>query len=134
MGIYYRIWMDLIVRLWSKESTKKDWQLRGIIGMSIAMMFNFITLMLIFQKRVLGYYFYELDISLLSDYENYIVTILFLYFLPCIIVNYLLIFRGKRYEKFIGKYPYQDGNLFYGYFIISLALPIILLWIIVIFQ
>jgi hypothetical protein len=129
MGIYYRIWMDLITRLWLKESTKNNWQLKSMISMSIAMTFNFVLLMIILQRQVLGYYFYELNISFLSSFENYIFTMLFLYASPCIIVNYLLIFRGKRYQRLLEKYPHYNGKLFLIYFLASLFLPHILMWI-----
>jgi len=129
MGLYYRIWVDFIIRLRSREANKNNWQLTSILAMSIAMAFNFILLMAILQRQVFGYYFYEINISFLSGHENYILTMLILYVLPCVFINYLLIFRGKRFEKLLKKYPYHNGKLFVTYFSISLFLPIILLWI-----
>jgi len=69
----------------------------------------------------------------LTGHENYILTMLILYILPCIIVNYLLIFRGKRYEKLIEKYPNYNGKLIYIYLLTSMFLPITLLLISVFF-
>jgi len=129
MGIYYRIWVDSITRLKSREANKDNWQIKGIITMSVAMTLNFILLMAIIQRNILGYYFYKLSIPFLSNLENNILTILVLFFLPCVIINYLLIFRGKKYEKLLEKYPYYNGKLFLVYFLVSLFLPIISLWI-----
>jgi hypothetical protein len=129
MGLYYRIWVDSITRLRSREVNKDNWQIKSMIAMSISMMFNLLLLMAILQREVLGYYFYELNMPFLSDFENYIFTMLLLFLLPCVIINYLLIFHGKRYEKLIIKYPYYNGKLFAAYFSISLFLPIILIWI-----
>jgi hypothetical protein len=129
MGIYYRIWVDSITRLRSRESNKDNWQIKGMITMSVAMTFNFILLMAILQRNILGCYFYKLSIPFLSNIEDNVLTILVLFFLPCVLINYLLIFRGKKYEKLLGKYPYYNGKLFLGYFLVSLFLPIILLWI-----
>jgi hypothetical protein len=129
MGLYYRIWVDLIKRLISREGNNNNWQSFSMIAMSIAMTFNFVLLMVTIQKEVLGFYFYELNFPILSGFENYIFTMLILYLLPCVIVNYLLIFRGKRYEKLLKKYPYYNGKLFVAYFLTSMLLPIILIWI-----
>lgn len=129
MGIYYRIWVDCITRLKSREANKDNWQAKSMVIMTTAMVFNFVLLMIILQKQILGYYFYELNVSFLSGHENYILTMLVLYILPCIVVNYLLIFRGKRYEKLLEKYPYYNGELILIYMLTSIFLPIILLFI-----
>ena len=129
MGLYYRIWVDYITRLRSREENKNNWQLKSMIFMSIAMTFNFVLFMAILQRHVLGYYFYKLNIPFLSRYANNILTIFILFILPCVIINYLLIFCGKRYEKLLKKYPYHNGKLFAAYFSISLLLPVILLLI-----
>lgn len=97
--------------------------------MTTAMVFNFVLLMIILQKQILGCYFYELKISFLSDRENYILTMLVLYILPCVVVNYLLVFRGERYEMLLKKYPCYKGKLILTYMLTSIFLPIILLLI-----
>ena len=129
MGLYYRIWVDCITRLRSIEANKDNWQTIGIVSMSTAMTFNFVLLMVIFQKNILDYIFYEINIPVLSGFQNYILTILILYFLPCVIINYLLIFRNKRYEKLLKKYPYSNGKFIVAYILISMFLPIVLLLI-----
>lgn len=133
MGLYYRIWVDYITRLRSREENKNNWQLKSMIFMSIAMTFNFVLFMVLLQRQILGYYFYEINISFLSGHMNYILTMLILFILPCVILNYLLIFKGKRYEKLLDKYPYNNGKLFVAYFSISMFLPIILMWIGILF-
>ena len=129
MKLYYRIWVDCITRLRSIEANKDNWQIKGIVMMSTAMTFNFVLLMVIFQKNILDYIFYEINIPVLSGFQNYILTILILYFLPCVIINYLVIFRNKRYEKLLKKYPYSNGKFIVAYILISLFLPIVLLLI-----
>lgn len=129
MGIYYRIWVDCITRLKSREANKDNWQVKSMVIMSTAMVFNLVLLMIILQKQILGYYFYELNVYFLSGHENYILTMLVLYISPCVIVNYLLIFRGKRYEKLLEKYPHYNGKLILVYLLTSMFLPIILLLI-----
>ena len=131
MGLYYRIWVDLITR--AQDVNKNNWQSKSMLNMSIAMTFNFVLFMLILQREVLGYFFYELNIPSFTSFENYIFTMLILYILPCVILNYILIFHGKRYEKLLNKYPYYNGKLFLAYFVTSLLLPIVLMWIGILF-
>ena len=127
MGLYYRIWVDCIMRLKSIDSNKTDWKFKGMTAMSIAMTFNLVLVLVILQKNVFGY-FYEINIESLSGFQNYILTMLILYFAPIVLLNYLLIFRLNRYERLIEKYPYKNGKLVVTYILISMFLPIILLF------
>jgi hypothetical protein len=127
MRLYYKIWVDCILRLKSIDTNKTDWKYKSMAIMSLAMGFNFILIMVLLQKNVFGY-FYEINFQILTGFQNYVLTMLILYFLPCILINYLLIFRGDRYLKLIDKYPYRNGKLSFTYFLISIFLPIILIW------
>jgi hypothetical protein len=129
MKLYYHIWVDCITRLRSQEANKDNWQTKGMIMMSTAMTFNFVLLMVIIQRNILNYYFYEINIPLFSGFQNYILTILILFFLPCVIINYILILRNKRYENLLKKYPYSNGKFIITYLLSSMLLPIIILFI-----
>jgi len=129
MKLYYRIWVDCISRLRSIDTNKNDWQLKSMFAMSLAMACNFVLFMSILQREVLSYYFYKLELSNLTSFENNVFTLLILFVLPCIIINYLLILRGKRYEKLLERYSSNNGKLFAVYFLFSLFLPIILIFI-----
>jgi len=129
MGLYYRIWVDCITRLRSLETSKNNWQIKSMIIISIAMTLNLVLFMVILQREVFGYYFYEFNISSLTGFQNYICTILILFILPCLTINYILIFSHKRYEKLLKKYSYQNGKLILAYFLISTLSPIVLIWI-----
>jgi hypothetical protein len=133
LGLYYRIWTDCITRLKLQPANKYDWPRKSMFIMSIAMTFNFALLMSILQRPILGYYFYKLDIPFLSRYVNNVVSFVILFVMPCVIVNYLLIFRNKRYDKLLKRYPYYNGKLIVTYFLISMFLPIVLLAIGMIF-
>jgi len=134
MGLYYRIWVDCISKIRSNEINKSNWQLKSMVAMSIAMTFNFAFIMIIIQKQVFDNFFYEINLPILSGHENYILTMLILYILPCIIVNYFLIFYNKRYEKLLNKYSFAKGKLFLAYFLISLFFPILIMWIGIIYS
>ncbi len=127
MRLYYRIWVDCILRLKSIDANKTDWKYKSMAIMSFAMGFNFIMIMVLLQKNIFGY-FYEINFQILTGFQNYALTMLILYFLPCILINYLLILRRDRYLKLTDKYPYRNGKLSLTYFLISVFLPIILIW------
>lgn len=123
MKIFYQIWVDCIIRLKSREANKDDWQVKAMFIMSAAMTFNFVLVMVIFQKSLLDEYFYEINVPQFSGHANYIFTILFLYFSPCVILNYFLIFHKKKYLGLIEKYPYKKGKWIVTYILISFWLP-----------
>lgn len=134
LGIYNRIWVDCIVRARKQPNNKHNWQTGTMIFMTLAMAFNFVLIMTILEKFVFRNYFYKIDLSFLPVRFSNVITYLFLFILPCGIMNYLLIFKGKRYERLIKKYPYYNGKLFISYFIISMMLPIVLMWGAIIFS
>lgn len=129
MKLFYSIWVDCIIRMKSIEKNRNNWKKTGLFYMSLAMAFNFILIMVVFQKQVLNFYFYEINLSFLNDFLNYAFTILVLYLFPCFLINYLLIFRNNRYEKLLEKYKYHNGKLCLNYYMISFLLPVVLLWI-----
>ena len=130
MRLYYKIWVDCISRMRSIESNKSDWKIKALISMTFAMTLNFVVIMVVLQREILGFYFYELDFPFLSDFANYTLTMIILYVLPCFVLNYLLIIYNKRYEKLQKIYIYQDRkHYFLIYMLISVFLPIVILGI-----
>ena len=135
MNLYYKIWVDCITRISSMEENKSDWKIKALISMTFAMTFNFVLIMVVLQREILGFYFYELNFPFLSDFANYILTMIVLYVFPCFGLNYLLILHNKRYEKLQKVYIYQcRKHYFFIYMLISELLPIVLLGIGVFFR
>lgn len=133
MSLFYKIWVDLIVRLRSQPQHKHSWKVPAMVFMTMAMMFNLALFMSILQRNIIGKYFYKLEVDFLPDRISNFISFVTLFILPPIILNYLLIFHNDRYEKLIKKYPYYNGKLFLAYFIPSMLLPIVLIWIGIIF-
>lgn len=130
MRLYYLIWVDCIRKVRSQKPNKEDWQLKTMLMMSMAMTFNLALIMSILQKKILGYSFYSLQISFIPKYMSNVFSFVMLFIVPCILINYLLIMRNKRYESLLNKYPDQNGKLFMTYFLISVFVPVILIWIV----
>lgn len=129
LGLYYRIWVDFIIRAKKNPANNGNWQQGSMIFMTLAMSSNFILIMTILERHVLKRTVYTLNFSFLPERANSVLSYIFLFILPCWIMNYLLIFRNKRYLKLLERYPYKNGKLAISYFVISLMLPIILLLI-----
>jgi|ERR1035437_522173 hypothetical protein len=127
LGLYYRIWVDSIARARSLEANKDNWPLITMTYMSISMSLNFILIMTILE-HVLSFNFYDIKFDSLPKIIGNIFSFMILFVVPCVVINYLLIFRNKRYELLLKKYPSHNGKLFVTYFLVSMILPIILVW------
>jgi hypothetical protein len=135
MNIYYKIWVDCILRLRSQKQNKNTWMEKSMFLMTTAMTFNFMLFMAIFERHILGFPFYEFNIVspnvIPIEGANDFLNTLVLFVLPCFVVNYLLIFlRKKKLKKLIRKYKYPNykGKLFVTYFLISGFLPLVLIF------
>lgn len=130
MKLYYAIWVDCILRAKAKPKNKNNWKFFTMLFMGMAMAINFITLMAIFQRNVLHKRFYYLDLDIFSGTKlDALLSFLILFLLPPLLLNYLLIFRNNRYKVLIKKYEYHNGKLFIKYFLTSLILPFLLLFL-----
>ena len=134
--LFYTIWVDAIQKAKSPENQNRDmWKFSTMIGISMAMAMNFITFMAILQRNILQKSFYNLELNIFPGTKlNGMISFMILFLLPPVIMNYLLIFRNKRYELLVKKYKYHNGKVFMGYFLGSIALPFVLLGIGYIFE
>lgn len=123
---YYKIWVDCMIRVKSQPTNKQNWIRISMILMTISMAFNLCLIMVLLQKYVFGYFFYTIKLDFLPRQVDYVLNFIILFFGPCAGLNYLLIFRKKRYEELLEKYPYYNGKLFLIYFLISIWVPVIL--------
>jgi hypothetical protein len=129
LGFYYKIWVDGITRInLQSDDNKKNWQSTLISTMTLGMAFNFALIIILLEKYIIGHSFYELNLSFLPKRISAIISFAALYILPCLTINYFLIFYNRRYEKLLKRYPYKyNGKLMLSYVIISFGLPAVLL-------
>ena len=126
MNIYYKIWVDCIVRMRAQEKNKKTWRRDCKIWMNVPMMANIFIFVGVLQRYIFGH-IYKIRFSYLQLEVNAIISFFILYLFPVMFVNYIFIWRNDKYKKLIEKYPYQDGMLYFTYVVVSLCLPV--LWI-----
>jgi len=127
-NIYYMIWVDGLIRLKSIPANRTTWKLYGVIFISMAMALNLVVIMAIIQRNIIGFELYNLDLNFIPAGKiNSIIKFFILFFAPPLIINFLFIFRNKRYEKLFKKYKSYDGKLCASYMIISYFLPLVLM-------
>src|SRR5438270_3561967 len=111
LELYYSIWVDCIKRTQSQPANKQSWPQVKILIMSICMAFNLLLIMFVLQKYVFKSFFHTISMNGLPRQINYLVNFIILFILPCVGINYLLIFTDKRYESLLKKYRYHNGRL-----------------------
>lgn len=128
MNLYFKIWADVIIKIRNNPLRKEDWKLMVQIYMATAMALNLMFLFAILQRNILHFSFYDIEINLFSSkILNDLISGFILFFLPPLLINYLLVFKNEKYLMLIEKYKSQNINYFFGYFFTSLFLPLIVL-------
>jgi hypothetical protein len=128
MNIYYKIWVDCIVKARSIPANKNNWKRFTMIFMSMAMALNFMLIMGVFQRKIIGISFYHLKVDIFRGTKlDAFISFFILFLLPMLLINYFFILRQNRYEILIEKYKSHNGKLFFAYFLTSLAIPLMLL-------
>lgn len=127
MKLYYLIWVDFIIRDQSQPANKNNWRVMTLVYMTLIMAVDLLLVMMILQEAILGYYFYDLEIAALPQKVGDIISFVILFAGPPLVINYILIFRNRRYEKLIKKYKHHDGKLAVTYMLLGLFVPMIVL-------
>jgi len=103
-NIYYQLWVDAIEFERSHNQGHRDWRVYTLIPISMIQGLTF--LMVIIWLSVAGLkfnIFFNIELlpnAVLNKFISGFITL----FLPFFILNYFLIFRGKRYEKLVKDY------------------------------
>jgi hypothetical protein len=127
LDLYYKIWVDGIVKLRSRQENKGVWKFYAMIFISLAMAMNLVLFMVILQEYILKHWFYDINIDIGKSRSKGFLKFFILYGAFPVLINYLLIFKNNRYEALIKKYKYYNGKLFVWYIMVSYFFPFILL-------
>ncbi|WP_345165804.1 hypothetical protein [Nibribacter koreensis] len=126
-NFYYQIWIDGIVKMRSRPQNAGVWKYYMMAFTGMAMALNLLVFVSILRDQ-LQTDFYDLSIHTpLGEKVNGFLEFFIPYLLPCILLNYGLIFYKDRYKRLLGNYKTYDGKLWAIYFIASLSLPFVLL-------
>src|SRR6202012_2839039 len=122
LSAYYKLWVDAIVSEKNKKGRGTTWKAFTIIPISILMGINLLTLLYWTSKLT----HYQLPVVLIVGIFNarllniYISAIL-MYFIPFLLLNYLVIFYNSRYKELIKSYQDNKGKWYRNYALMSLG-------------
>jgi hypothetical protein len=123
---YYRIWVDAITVERSKKREQGSWKLFTIIPMSILQGINLLTF--IFLIRIITHGGVPVVLSFNIFRERALNTFFagaLTFFVPFLILNYLLIFYNERYNDLLRIYRDSNGKLYRKYFLITVGIIVI---------
>ena len=121
-NLYYIIWSDIIARYKKKNADMSELEIKSklLILVSFINSLSISVIVLLLQLFNLIDMKYHNIISFSSERTNGAFTYFIYFFMPCIAINYLLIFRKNRYLKLIEIYSTPKNN--YGNIYISIVL------------
>lgn len=125
LSIYYKIWVDAITQEKAKKREDgKYWKAFTIIPMSLVQGVNLLTLLFIFRFFTDIPILFTLDLTRDKAINGFIAGLL-VFFIPFVLLNYLLIFYNNRYNKLMNLYPSRNNKLYRNYVLISLGIIVI---------
>ena len=125
-SLYYRIWVDAIASQKEKRAENNSWKLYTLVTVSTLQGINLFTvfywLRIIFSRHLL----LTMPVGIFSARPlNGFISVIITFFIPFLLLNYLLIFNKDRYKKLIEKYGVGDGKLYKTYALLTIGIAII---------
>lgn len=126
MKLYYRIWVDAIKYEQSKRNRESGWKTMLMVYISILQGLNLLVLLYILRWLSGRRMPIVLPWGLFHNrgYDA-ILSLILTFFIPFVILNYLLIYYNDRYKKLMASYPDSGGKLYGRYAMISLGLIVV---------
>ena len=131
-NIYYKIWVDAIYLERTNNERYRNWKVYTMIGMTMMQFLNFMALTLLLYSFKIKYNVVLIDFLPGSMLDGFLSGCIIA--MPLAFINYLLIFRKRRYEILLIKYKNNNGKLYKRYMLLSLGLFILPVYIIKIFD
>jgi len=125
-GLYYRIWVDAIVSQKEKRAEHTSWKLYTMVPMSVLQGVNLFTIFYWLRLIVNRGLLLMMPVDIFSAWPlNGFVSVIITFFIPFLLLNYLLILNNDRYKKLIENYRSEGGKLYKKYTLLSIGLAII---------
>ncbi len=122
MSLYYKIWVDGIVKLRSRPQNAGLWKFFAMTFTSMAMALNLVFILFILSDLGITTGILKISVNLfLGTRLDAFVSFFISYLLPFLLINYFLIFYKEKYKKLINRYPYYGGKLYMRYFVSSMG-------------
>lgn len=121
---YFLLWSDAIQYEKKKFGHVRDWKANVLAGVCFMQMLNLLTIFFWVGGLIKINFFIPIDFfssKALNTLFSAIVTLM----LPVLLLNYLFVFRKKKYEEILVIYPNRNGKIYIYYALFSLALFIV---------
>lgn len=123
---YYKIWTDAIISQRAKRAEHTSWKLYTIIPISVLQGINLFTffywMRIIFSHNLL----LTMPVGIFHAHPlNGFISVMITFFIPFVLLNYLLIFYNNRYDKLILRYGSDNGKIYRNYALYTLGIAII---------
>lgn len=126
LTLYYRIWADAIIAGRARRANGGSWKLFTIVPMSLLEGVNLFTLFLWMKVLVNRNLPLVLPVDIFNNrIINGAVSILVTFFIPFVLLNYLVLFVNNNYEFVLKKYHGEKGRLYKKYALISLGVLLV---------
>lgn len=126
LSLYYKIWVDAITAEKNKKGEDGNWKAFTIIPMSILQGINLLTFL--FLLRIITHGDVPIVLSFNIFRERALNTFFagaLTFFIPFLIINYLLVFYNHRYQLLLKTYSSREGKLYRNYFLITIGVIIV---------
>jgi hypothetical protein len=125
-SIYYKIWADAIAHERAKKNRRGSWQAATIISISLLQGINLLTVLLFIRLISHNTYPVIFPLHLFNRAGmNTFCSLALTYFIPFVIINYLLIFYAHQYDDVLKTYGDKNGKLYRTYTLVSVGIIII---------
>lgn len=124
-NLYYKIWVDAIYLERKNNEKYRNWKVHTMIPITMMQFVNLLTISLLMSAFRIKYNFVMLFDFLPDSGLDNVVSGIFFILLPFALINYLLIFRNRRYELLQTRYKNKNGKLYKGYVLFSLGIFIV---------
>lgn len=117
---YYILWSDAINFTRSKAKFIGIWKMHTLGFISFFMAINLMFISMILKVEVDTHFITQIKSTALSHFLGFMIV----FFLPPLILNYLLIFSKNQWERIRKDYKNYNGKIYKMYFILSIVLPV----------
>lgn len=115
LRLYYKIWVSAIISAKASKAEAGSWKLFTLGPVSLLQGINLFTVF-VWMKSLVNH---RLPLFLPVNIFNYrlindCISVVTTFFIPFVILNYLLIFSNNQYKDLLKKLPGKTGNYIKG--------------------
>jgi hypothetical protein len=119
---YYILWSDAINFTRSSIKYIGIWKLHTLTAISFCMAINLLLISRVLKLQINTHFIHIFN----NRFDN-LIGFIIVFFLPPLVINYLLIFPKNQWDRIRKDYKYFNGKVYKMYFVLSIVLPVAVL-------